>query len=196
MLLFILLTGLIGYLLGSIPSGYLLARYWSGVDIRQHGSGNIGATNVWRTLGKVPGIIVLICDMGKGIAAVLLARHITGGGTELELVAAAGVLLGHSYPVFLKFKGGKVVATGAGVIFAFSALAGLIGLILFAGAVALTRYVSVGSMMAAISIPISFALLGLAWPYLIFAILVAGFVGYKHRPNIKRLIAGTELKIK
>ncbi|MCL0052005.1 glycerol-3-phosphate 1-O-acyltransferase PlsY, partial [Peptococcaceae bacterium] len=171
----IILILLISYLIGSIPFGYLLARYIYGIDIRQHGSGNIGATNVYRTLGKVPGIIVLMLDAGKGVLAVLIARSVAGDDIS-QVAAAMGVILGHAYPVFLKFKGGKVVATGAGVIFTFSPIAGLIALFLFILSVAVTKYVSVGSMTAAISIPISFYVLDMKLPYLIFAVLVAVFV--------------------
>lgn len=191
---YVILTFILGYLLGSIPSGYLLARYWKGIDIRQYGSGNIGATNVFRTLGVVPGVIVLLADMAKGVTAVLLARYIVDG-TSVELAAAVGALLGHSAPIFLKFKGGKIVATGAGIIFVISPLSGLIGLVLFIASVAITRYVSVGSMLAAVSIPVSFYFLKLSKPYIIFAVVVAVFAIYKHRSNIKRLISGTELKI-
>ncbi|MCL0063563.1 glycerol-3-phosphate 1-O-acyltransferase PlsY [Peptococcaceae bacterium] len=191
----IILILLISYLIGSIPFGYLLARYIYGIDIRQHGSGNIGATNVYRTLGKVQGIIVLMLDAGKGVLAVLIARSVAGDDIS-QVAAAMGVILGHAYPVFLKFKGGKVVATGAGVIFTFSPIAGLIALFLFILSVAVTKYVSVGSMTAAISIPISFYVLDMKLPYLIFAVLVAVFVIYKHHTNIKRLLSGTEHKIK
>nr|WP_031516269.1 glycerol-3-phosphate 1-O-acyltransferase PlsY [Desulfofalx alkaliphila] len=184
---------LVGYLLGSIPFGYLLARLWKGIDIRSYGSGNIGATNVWRTLGTVPGLIVLLLDMAKGAAAVLLATSFLDG-TFSVLAAAVGALLGHGYPVFLKFKGGKIIATGAGIVFALSPLSGIIGLILFIGSIAITRYVSVGSMMAAISVPLSFYWLDLELPFVVFGLLAAVFAIYKHRSNIKRIINGTEFK--
>lgn len=193
MLEIIIISLLMGYLIGSIPWGYLLARLWKGIDIRQHGSGNIGATNIWRTLGPGPGIIVLLLDMAKGVAAVLLAKHFLGGA-NIELVAAIGALLGHGYPAFLKFKGGKIIATGAGTIFALSPISGLIGLVLFIGSVVITRYVSVGSMMAAVSVPVSFYLLGMEMPYLLFGGVVASFALYKHRANIKRIISGTEFR--
>ncbi|MBM7854632.1 glycerol-3-phosphate acyltransferase PlsY [Desulfohalotomaculum tongense] len=189
----IIISLIIGYLLGSVPTGYLLARCWKGIDIRQYGSGNIGATNVWRTLGAAPGLVVLLIDMAKGAAAVLIARYF--GGTGAELAAAVGALLGHSYPLFLKFRGGKIIATGAGIIFTISPLSGLVGLVLFASAVILTRYVSVASMTAAVSIPVSFYLLHMERPYIVFAAAVAAFAIYKHRSNIKRLITGTEFKI-
>jgi glycerol-3-phosphate acyltransferase PlsY len=188
---------LAGYLLGSIPSGYLLAKYWKGIDIRQYGSGNIGATNVWRTLGVAPGVMVLVADMAKGIAAVLVARYTIAGDVQAfaELAAAVGALLGHSASVFLKFKGGKIVATGGGIIFVLSPLTGVIALTLLIVTVATTRYVSAGSIVAALSIPIAFYFLHLDLPYLIFGIAVAALVVFKHRSNIKRLWSGTEYKI-
>lgn len=185
----------VSYLIGSVPFGYLISRYVYGIDIRQCGSGNIGATNVYRTLGKVPGIIVLMLDACKGVLAVLIARYVLGDDVS-QVIVATGAILGHAYSVFLKFKGGKVVATGAGVIFTFSPVAGLIALFLFILSVVVTRYVSVGSMTAAISIPVSFYLLDMKTPYLVFAVLVAVFVIYKHRTNIKRLLLRTEHKIK
>ncbi|MBO8137216.1 MAG: glycerol-3-phosphate 1-O-acyltransferase PlsY [Desulfotomaculum sp.] len=189
----ILLNFIIAYLLGSFPTGYILARVWKGIDIREYGSGNIGATNVWRTLGILPGIIVLLGDMAKGFAAILSAWQF--GGAAFELTAAVGALLGHSYPLFLKFKGGKIIATGAGIIFTISPWSGLIGLLLFIVTLAVTRYVSLSSMVAALSIPVTFYLFNFSPPYVIFAVLVAVFAVYKHRSNIKRLISGTEFKI-
>ncbi len=190
----IVITLLIGYLLGSIPTGYIVARLWKGIDIRQYGSGNIGATNVWRTLGRTAGILVLIADAAKGVIPVLIARYYFGG-TEAEIAAAVGAILGHSFPLFLKFKGGKIIATGGGVIFAFSPLSGLIALAVFLLFLALFRYVSLSSIMAAISIPISFYLLDMDLPYQIFALLAVSFAIYKHRSNIRRLINGTEFKV-
>ncbi|MEG6616242.1 glycerol-3-phosphate 1-O-acyltransferase PlsY [Peptococcaceae bacterium 1198_IL3148] len=193
----VIIVLVVGYLLGSIPSGYILAKLWRGIDIRQYGSGNIGATNIYRTLGVAPGILVLLADMAKGIAAVLAARYIASGDIQAiaELSAAVGALLGHSASIFLKFKGGKIVATGGGIIFVISPLTGLIALVLLIATVAITRYVSAGSMVAALSIPIAFYLLNLDLPYLIFGIAVAALVIYKHRSNIKRIFSGTEYKI-
>ncbi|MTI79326.1 MAG: glycerol-3-phosphate 1-O-acyltransferase PlsY [Firmicutes bacterium] len=193
MFTYILISLIIAYLLGSIPTGFLLARYWKGIDIRQYGSGNIGATNVWRTLGVMPGIIALLGDVAKGVAAILVARYF--GGTSVELTAAIGALLGHSYPVFLNFKGGKIIATGAGIIFSFSPMSGLIALALFIATVGLTRYVSLASIVAAITIPVCFYLFKLDTPYFVFAVMVASFAIFKHRSNIKRLISGNEYKV-
>lgn len=186
-----------GYLLGSIPFGYLLARLWKKIDIRQYGSGNIGATNIWRTLGPLPGVMVLLADMAKGALAVILARQLASGDmlVATELAAAAGALMGHGASIFLRFKGGKIVATGAGIIFILSPLTGLIGLVLFIITVSVTRYVSAGSIVAALTVPVCFYLFQLHTTYLTFAILVAGYALFKHRSNIKRIILGTEYKI-
>lgn len=190
----IFITLVIGYILGSIPTGYILARCWKGIDIRQYGSGNIGTTNVWRTLGSTAGIMVLIVDFAKGLVPVLIARYCFGG-TGVEISAAVGALLGHSYSAFLRFKGGKIVATGGGVIFAFSPLTGMAALTVFLVFLALFRYVSLSSMMAAITVPTAFFLLNMDLPYQVFAVLVAAFAIYRHRSNIQRIINGTEFKV-
>lgn len=197
MFLYIILALAIGYLLGSIPSGYILAKLWKGIDIREYGSGNIGATNVYRTLGLAPGVLVLLADMAKGAIPILLVRYFTDGDVQVvaELAAAVGALAGHGASLFLRFKGGKIVATGAGVIFTFSPLTGLIGLVLFIITVATTRYVSAGSIVAAATVPVCFYLFQLGTPYLVFAVLVASYAIFKHRSNIKRIISGTEFKI-
>ena len=109
---------IISYLIGSIPVSYLVTRYWKGIDIRRFGSGNVGATNVWRNAGPLAGITALAGDVAKGVAAVILARHF--GDSSLVSLSAVAVLVGHGWPLFLGFKGGKLVATGAGVIAAIS----------------------------------------------------------------------------
>jgi len=187
-----LLAVVVSYLIGSIPMGVLISRT-KGVNIREHGSGNIGATNVWRTLGPVPGITVLLLDMSKGVAAVLIGRHF--GGTETELLAAFGALCGHSWSIFLTFKGGKIVATGAGVLLAISPAATLVALVVLLTTVGISRYVSLGSILAAVSVPISLYLLHMDGLYVLFGVLLMIFVIYKHRANIERILAGTELKV-
>ncbi|MEG6521084.1 glycerol-3-phosphate 1-O-acyltransferase PlsY [Desulfotomaculum sp. 1211_IL3151] len=182
------------YLIGSIPFGFLLARFWKGIDIRQHGSGNIGTTNVWRTLGKVPGIIVLIFDMLKGISAVLLAKQLEN--TDIHVMAAAlAVMAGHSWPLWLKFKGGKIIATGAGAILALAPIPLLLAFLVWLTTVAISRYVSLGSILGAISLPIWVALFNQNKNYLIFSIVVACFAVWKHSANIGRILKGTEFKI-
>ncbi|AQS58600.1 glycerol-3-phosphate 1-O-acyltransferase PlsY [Desulforamulus ferrireducens] len=188
---FLLIIG--AYLIGSIPFGFLLARLWKGIDIRQHGSGNIGATNVWRTLGKGPGIIVLLLDALKGIAAVMLAKQL--GTTEYVVLAAAlAVMMGHSFPIWLGFKGGKIIATGAGAVLAITPVPLLLALLVWIITVALSRYVSLGSILAAISLPIWVFLFEQNNSIFVFTLLAASFAVWKHRSNIKRLLNGTEFR--
>ncbi len=189
----VVLAVVVSYLIGSIPVGYLLGRA-RGVDIRQHGSGNIGTTNVWRNLGPVAGVTALIGDAGKGLAAVLLGRYL--GGHGLELVCGLAAIVGHSWPVFLGFRGGKIIATGLGVFLGLSPVAALLALGLWLVVVAVFRYVSLGSIVAAVSMPVWMLILHQPPEYLAFAFVVAVIAVYKHIPNIRRLLAGTESKIR
>jgi acyl phosphate:glycerol-3-phosphate acyltransferase len=198
-----ILTAAIGYLLGSCPNGFLVSRA-RGVDIRMHGSGNIGATNVLRVLGKKWGYLVFALDTLKGFAAVRfafsLASAINPDGPHRDLVGIAGGLaciLGHTFPVWLRFRGGKGVATSAGVLLGLMPLAMVsvfvVWLILFKG----THYVSVASIGAAFALPL-FVTLYLRIKMLTgasllpFSILIAGVVIWRHRSNIKRLLHGKE----
>ncbi|KAB7647406.1 glycerol-3-phosphate 1-O-acyltransferase PlsY [Polymorphobacter fuscus] len=181
----------IGYLLGSIPFGLLLTRA-VGVDIRTVGSGNIGTTNVLRTGNKGLAAATLLLDAGKGAVAVLLARQF--GGVEASMLAGVAAFLGHCYPVWLGFKGGKGVATLLGVTLAAVPVAGVIALIVWAAGAALTRYSSVGGLLAAVAAPVAAALLGFAHSAIALALMAAVLV-WKHRDNIARLRAGTESRI-
>ncbi|KAF1086465.1 Glycerol-3-phosphate acyltransferase [Sporotomaculum syntrophicum] len=187
-----LLAMVISYLIGSIPFGVMVART-KGINIMEHGSGNIGTTNVWRNLGPGYGLLVLILDASKGLIAVLVGRHF--GGIETELLAAFSALCGHSWSVFLRFKGGKIVATGAGVILAISPLVTLVALVVLLTTLAISRYVSLSSMMAALSLPITMAVLGMDKLYIIFSCILVVFVIYKHRANIKKIFDGSEYKV-
>ncbi|MDD2442938.1 MAG: glycerol-3-phosphate 1-O-acyltransferase PlsY [Desulfotomaculaceae bacterium] len=181
------------YLIGSIPVSYLVARYWKGIDIRRCGSGNVGATNVWRSAGPAPGLVALAGDMGKGALAVILARHF--GGPSLVVFSGMAVLAGHSWSLFLGFRGGKVIATGAGVFAAISLpVVAFAGVVWFA-VVGITKYVSAGSITGIISIPLLMLAFHLETAYLVLGVFAAAFAIYKHIPNIKRLAAGTEPKI-
>ena len=197
---------LLAYLLGSLPTGYLVARQLKGIDIREHGSGSTGATNVLRTLGKGPGLFVFLVDIGKGVAAILLARNIgpllnTGVNIGfdwvpvLTVLAGAMALVGHSRSVWLGFKGGKSVATGLGIIFALHWPTGLIAFGMFGLMLALFRIVSLGSIMGAIAVPVTMVAMGQPLAYEIFAALAAFYVVNRHRSNIQRLLAGTEPRI-
>ncbi len=182
------------YLIGSIPVSYLVARLWKGIDIRNYGSGNVGMTNVWRNAGPAAGVLAWAGDLGKGVLTILLAKHF--GGPEVVAAAGIAVLAGHSWPVFLGFKGGKMVATFVGVIAAIALPVGLIAAVVWLAVVGLSGYVSVGSIAAVLSIPLLIWAFHLEWPYLVLGILVAALVIYKHKPNIKRLAGGAEPKIK
>ena len=188
----ITLVCLLAYLLGSIPFGVVLAKL-KRVDLRQHGSGNIGATNAARTLGKTAGILTLLGDCGKGYLAVWIA------GQLLETqwaVAVAGLtaFLGHVFSIFLKFKGGKGVATGLGIFLYLIPWAGLSSIGVFAVTLVFTRYVSVSSIVAATSIPWLGIYFQASGPYISVAAAAALITAVRHHENIQRLIDGTEAK--
>jgi acyl phosphate:glycerol-3-phosphate acyltransferase len=186
-----ILALVLGYLLGSIPFGLLLTKIAGGGDIREIGSGNIGATNVLRTGRKGLAALTLLLDLLKGFVAVWLAREYLPGG---EAVAAAGAFFGHLYPVWLKFKGGKGVATYAGIMFGLFWQAGVIYAVTWIGALLIFRISSVGGLLAALMAPIAAAYFG---RYELVAMLVACtlIIFWKHRANIERLIDGTEPRI-
>lgn len=184
------------YLLGSIPSAVLYARIFHGIDIRDHGSGNAGATNSLRVMGKKAGAVVLIFDMLKGITAVLIARFFLGNDLETLMIIGFVAVIGHLLPVFAKFRGGKGVATSFGIMLAIHPLGALFSLIVFITVVKLTRYVSLSSLLGSFAFllfsffqshhSLLFSLLCLA----LFLVLV-----FTHRQNIKRLLARQENKI-
>jgi len=187
-----ILALLLGYLLGSVPFGLLLTRLSGGGDLRQTGSGNIGATNVLRTGNKAMAALTLLLDVAKGYAAVYLALQVSGG---LGVLAGLGAFLGHLYPVWLRFHGGKGVATLLGIVTALVPMAGLIFAVTWLGSLALWRYSSVGGMLAAISVPIAVFVLG-EYAMMPMFIGLALLVLWKHRSNIERLIAGQEPKVR
>ena len=179
------------YLIGSIPFGYLIVRGKIGADIRQTGSGGTGATNVSRRAGKAAGVVTLVLDALKGSAAVFIAARLTHSDW-IVAAAAIAVLVGHIFPVWLGFRGGKGVATGVGVFFVLAPIALLCAGVLFLAIVFLTRYVSLGSMVAAAAIPLFVWLLSDSQPLLIAAIIGALLIVFAHRGNIGRLVHGTE----
>jgi glycerol-3-phosphate acyltransferase PlsY len=194
----VILTIAVSYLLGSIPFGFLLVRAFRGADIRRSGSGNIGATNVART-APLLGLLTLVLDAVKGICAVLIARHwiVASSGMSAEILAGVAALfavLGHIFPVWLKFRGGKGVATGLGSFVLLAPKAVLVMVGVFVAVVLLFRFISLGSITAVALFPL------LAWlldgysrsPVLGFMAMVSILVIAKHRENIRRLIAGTE----
>jgi glycerol-3-phosphate acyltransferase PlsY len=187
---------LFGYLLGSIPTGLILAKLFSKVDPRKIGSRNIGATNIFRTAGKLLGILTLVGDLLKGAIPVVMA--IQWGESDLW-IAIAGLtpFLGHIFPIFLGFKGGKGVATALGVYLVISPVAVLIEFLIFAGLVWKWRFISLGSIMCAITIPILIAFFRSdSKAYFIVSVIMAGLILYRHQANISRLLQGTENKWK
>ena len=189
-----LLLLFMAYLLGSIPTGVLLARIYGGKDLSKEGSGNIGATNVGRVVGKKAGIITLVGDCLKGIIPLLITMAVAGRIPWLISAVALTAFLGHLYPVFNKFKGGKGVATALGVFLVVSPLATLLAVITFGLILYIWRYVSLGSIMAAGIMPALMGIFASSKIYIILALIVSGLVIYRHRENIKRLIDGNENK--
>ncbi len=181
------------YLLGSVPFGYILGKLFNVADIRRHGSGNIGATNVLRLLGWRAALPVLLLDAGKGTVAVLLARAL-GCEPAFVLAAALAVLVGHCFPIFLKFKGGKGAATGIGLLIPLSGYVCVSAVLLAVAVIALTRYVSLGSILGALSVPLLFFIYGFEPLYIIFGAAMALLVIARHHENIKRLLSGAESK--
>ena len=194
MVLTIIILLIAAYILGSIPFGLLIAKL-KGIDIRQHGSGNIGATNVYRTLGPAYGIVVFALDMLKGTLPVILASHFT---QNYWLIIAAGgaAAVGHMLPIFLKFKGGKGAATGLGVLLGIAPDIFLLAVILAFLVIYLTKYVSIGSISTAVLVTTSLYLLNRPLPYTIVAGGITVLLIIRHIPNIKRLLNGTENKIR
>lgn len=189
-----LLFPLVGYLVGAIPFGLLIGRM-AGIDVRSQGSRNIGATNVSRLLGKKLGLLTLLCDCLKGFLPLSLAALALAESPSREaVVAATGLMavLGHMFPIYLRFRGGKGVATGLGVFLYFSPLAMLISLLVFIGTVALSGFVSAGSLLASALIPLWLYLLGGSPTVVGVATLIALLIWFKHRENIGRLLQGTE----
>lgn len=210
----------LSYLLGAVPFSLVVGRAM-GVDLRKHGSGNAGATNALRVLGKGPGLLVFLLDFAKGLAAVVLISRLRVGGEDLvgllgsrpELAAAwaatlagTAAMLGHVFTVwgrafFGSWKGGKGVATGAGMLAGLAPLPVGLAALVFAGTLAATRYVSLGSILAALSLPVSLLVLHLAFgleappPVWIFACVVPAFIVWTHRANVRRLLDGTESRI-
>lgn len=192
MALKIVLAVVIAYFFGAIPFGYIVSKV-QGVDIMSQGSGNIGFTNVWRVMGIKSGIIVLVCDMAKGYLAAWIGLALTGANGAI--LAGIACILGHTFNVFLRFKGGKGVASGAGVILCLSPLTFVICVVLLSVITGITRYMSLGSIITALSCPFIMLFLGEPWQYVVGIGICCVYVVYKHKANILRLMNGTENKI-
>ncbi len=190
---------ILSYLLGSIPFGLLLGKL-AGKDIRLEGSKNIGATNLWRVCGWKWGLGGFLLDFLKGLAAVTLVARFFSGGLSIPwpgIVAAAGAVLGHNFPVWLKFKGGKGVATSAGVMAGLMPGPFLVAISLFVATVAVSHYISLGSMLASVALVIAAAAMlpetfGRNLPLFLLTVLLAAMILLRHRSNITRIMAGTE----
>ncbi len=188
-----LLSIAIAYLLGGIPFGYLLVKMTTGKDVRASGSGNIGATNVLRTTGRAIAVATLLLDIGKGVAAVWIAAILTDDDVTWKSAAALAVMAGHAYPVFLKFKGGKAVATFIGAFLYLTPLALAAALIVFVVVVAATRHISAGSVLAAGTFPLGvWMILHPPAPVFLAALIAGAFIVIRHRENLARLHAGKE----
>ena len=184
---------ILAYLLGSIPTGVILAKAFSNIDPRTQGSKNIGATNIYRTAGKKLGIITLLGDILKGLIPVVVARGALESYFWIGAVALAA-FLGHLYPVFLKFKGGKGIATGLGAFLALAPLSAILSFLVFLAVVYKWRYISLGSLTATAAFPIFLALQNPHYIFIPFAVIIGVFIFYRHRENIERLLAGRESK--
>ena len=198
------IVAIIAYLIGSVNFSVILSKKMAGFDLREKGSGNAGTTNVLRTVGKKAAIITLICDILKGVVAILIAMlvgKIVQGSNGALLVQCAGVavILGHTFPIFFKFKGGKGVATSLGVLIMSNWQIGLICLVFALILIALTQMVSVGSIAAAILYPVLTLFIPqnyiIPGNYLIYSVLLAIIIVFNHRENVKRLLKGTENRI-
>lgn len=194
-ILHFLLGFVLGHVCGSVPSGLWLVQAFHGIDIRNYGSKNIGTTNVFRTVGSKTAVLVLIADAFKGILAVVIMSYFFHNPL-LDVVTALGALLGHNYSLFLGFKGGKGVATALGLLIFMMPKVAVASFGIWLVCVLLTRYVSLGSIMAAIFTPPLAWYLGYPSAYVIFSVVAAFFVVLRHKENIHRLLTGTESKIK
>ncbi|MEP7225322.1 MAG: glycerol-3-phosphate 1-O-acyltransferase PlsY [Actinomycetota bacterium] len=181
----------IAYLLGSLPFGYWLPRIFRGEDIRASGSGNVGASNVFRVYGRRLGAAVALLDVAKGFAAALLGLEV--GGALVGVLAGAAAMIGHARPIFLRFqKGGKMVATGGGATFALAPLVAFCCIGIWLAVFVLTRYASLASIATALALTVLVVLFGYPWPIVVFGIAGAAAVIFVHRQNIRRLLGGTE----
>ena len=188
----------IGYLIGSLPSGYLAGRWIAGIDIRKTGSGSTGATNVLRQVGKVPALIVFVLDVSKGTISILIAKHL-GVNDYFEVATGIAALGGHIWPIWLNWKGGKAVATGLGVLLGISWSVGAASLGIFLTILTFSKIVSLSSVTSALTLPflilIKFQGDNFRMAYLIVGILASAMVLWRHRENIRRLKNNTEPRI-
>jgi len=188
----VLLLALAAYLMGSIPTSYLVGRL-HGIDLREHGSGNLGGTNAYRVMGPGAGVPVVLVDVAKGFVPAYFFPSWDGSAVgDLALLYGLAAIAGHVWSVFMRFRGGKGVATGAGVLVALAPTSALIGLLVWIGVVSITRYVSVASISAATLVPLSAWLTDEAASTVLFCAAIAIFVWWTHRDNLRKLARGQE----
>lgn len=190
----LILMLLLAYVVGAIPNGLWIGKVYNGTDLREHGSKNIGATNAYRVLGKKIGFLVLLADITKGLFGVWIAQVMLG--TPLaQLAGGLMAMIGHNWSLFLKFKGGKGVATGLGVLMMIAPIVTALVFSIWLVIVWLTGYVSLGSIIAAVSVPCFMVLFGAEQEFVLFGLIAALFVVFRHKANIGRLLKGEELKV-
>lgn len=187
---------IVGFLFGSIPSGLIVGKLTSGIDIREHGSKNIGTTNIFRTIGGKAAFVVLLADLLKGVIAIMIISYIYPDNLIIAVTAGIAAFSGHNYSIFLGFKGGKGVATGAGILLYFMPQLCLIVILIWLIILFLTRYVSLASIIAAFSVPFLAWFMNYKFPLVFFGVFASVFVIIRHKSNILRLLSGTESKIK
>lgn len=200
-------AAVVGYLLGSLPSGVIIGKVFGNIDPRTQGSGKTGTTNILRTLGPGPAVMVLVLDLSKGVAAVLLARYAfmpqppatVNLQAWAEAIGGFSAILGHNHSVFIHFTGGRGVATGGGIILAVSPFAFVVAVIALIVPIVVTRYVSLGSIMGAAAGATTEVILAAtghdSWPHAVLLVAGAAYIIISHRDNIERLLAGTERKL-
>jgi glycerol-3-phosphate acyltransferase PlsY len=189
-----MLIVVVAYLIGSVPFALILARLWGDGDLRVVGSGNVGATNLFRTSGVTPGVLAALLDASKGALSVLLAQRLNTA-PEMPAVAGVAAILGHVYPIWLGFRGGKGVATAAGVFAVLAPVSALAAFSVFLAVTAVTRIVSLGSVAASVTLPGAAYFTGSPLPVLIAAVAVAALIVVRHRTNLSRLRVGLERRI-
>jgi len=187
-------AGLLGYMIGSLPLGYLAARHWAGVDLRRVGSGNVGATNVWRVSGPGLGALVMAVDVAKGVAAVVLAGRLAPSETD-AIAAGVAAVAGHMFPIWLRGRGGKGVATACGAFAVLAPLATLCAAATFVLTTGATRLVSAGSVVATATLPLAAATLGASRAVVTGSLGAALLIVWRHGPNLRRLWRGTERRL-
>lgn len=188
-------TIIMAYLLGSVSFSYLYGRLFKGIDIRKHGSGNAGATNTLRVLGKGPAILVLALDIAKAVVAVWLPVWIGDGDTGVRVLCGVAVIIGHNWPVYFGFKGGKGIATTIGVMATLSFLPALLAGIIAILSIVVTKYVSLGSLLFTALLPLFIVGLGEIDEVFWLSLVIAGFAFIRHRSNIVKLVKGQENKL-